>query len=290
MPAPITPGVYDGMPFADYLDSDGVSNSRLGLMGRSALHYRAAVDKDTDAKRAGRMVHKAVLEPEAFEDDFTVIPADAPRKPSISQRNAKNPSAATLDAIAWWDEFDAAHQGVEIITPEQRCKCFDIRDAVWSHPEAARILSHEGPTELSVFAYDEPTGLMRRVRPDKYIPEFGVIVDLKKTRDASPAGFAKSVFNYRYHVQAPYYLDTCDLVGLDARGFVFIAVEEEPPHAVGVYTLEPEAVDLGRRTYRAALDRVSECTLSRQWPGYTTKIETIGLPPWAYKQAEEQIR
>ena len=143
-----------------------------------------------------------------------------------------------------------------------------------------------------------------------------VVVDLKTTDDASLEGFAKSIANWRYDVQHPYYLDglkeairqgnctppvdgTAELsaywideeTGVLCRcrpdfwrgnpnNFVFIAVEKKPPYAVGVYVLDSESVDAGRAVYRADLNTYAACQKSGEWPGYGDKIQTINVPGW----------
>ena len=48
-----------------------------------------------------------------------------------------------------------------------------------------------------------------------------VLVDFKKTQDASESGFTRSVYNYGYNLQSAFYLE-----GFSADRFFFVAVEE----------------------------------------------------------------
>ena len=51
------------------------------------------------------------------------------------------------------------------------------------------------------------------------MPRRGVLSDLKSVQDASPEGFAQGIANYRWHRQAAFYLDGCEM-----ERFNFIAV------------------------------------------------------------------
>lgn len=99
-----------------------------------------------------------------------------------------------------------------------------------AHPKAAALLTCGAlPPKFSIFWQDADTGIDCRCRPD-YIHSSGIIVDLKSTLDASPAAFAKSCANSRYHVQDAFYSEGFyQAAGEWPRGFVFIAVEKPRP-------------------------------------------------------------
>lgn len=168
-----------------------------------------------------------------------------------------------------------------VLTAEQWDQLHRMRDAVMAHPAANALLtSAPGKAEQSVYWVDAETGVLCRCRPD-YWREDGVLVDLKTTDDASPEGFAKSIANWRYDVQAPFYMDGVKAVtGRDALAFVFIAVEKKPPCAVGVYVLDSDSIQLGRAQYRADLHTFAACQATGNWPGYGDKIQTISVPGW----------
>jgi exodeoxyribonuclease VIII len=143
-------------------------------------------------------------------------------------------------------------------------------------------------TEVSLFANGED-GVLRKARIDA-LPEGGnVIVDIKSCQSADPDLMAKSVASYRYDVQAAYYLDLCQLLGLDKTEFLFVCVEKQPPYAVAVYALDQQAIEWGRKQYQRDLAAVKHCMAEDHWPSFTTDITTLGLPAWAAKQAEAAL-
>jgi len=182
------------------------------------------------------------------------------------------------DVLAEWTENNP---GRIVLSPEVWDQLHAMRDAVHNHPAAHALLtSVPGEAEKSVYWIDPTTGVLCRCRPDWW-REDNVLVDVKTTDDASPEGFAKSMANWRYDVQAPYYMDGVKLAtGRDVKAFVFIAVEKKPPYAVGVYVLDSAILELGRAQYQHDLRVYAECLANDNWPGYGDKIQTINMPAW----------
>jgi len=146
-----------------------------------------------------------------------------------------------------------------------------------------------GHRELSLFTVDPVTGVKVRVRYD--LLSGGEAVDVKSTQDARPAEFAKSIFNYSYHMQAALYCDAWEWEnGWDLDAFRFIAIETEMPHAAMAYLLDWTALEEGRRMYREALNMYAACERSGEWPAYHCEAdELIGLPQWRVAQIENEL-
>lgn len=217
-------------------------------------------------------------------------------------RDAGRPVTLWSDVKAEW-MANNGHRNV--LTAEQWDQLHQMRDAVMAHPAAAALLTGApGVAERSVYWRDPVTGLLCRCRPDFWRQD-GIVVDVKTTEDASAEGFSKSIAHWRYHVQAPFYLDGINTMreqykpsGLDlpvppaaARAFVFLAVEKTArvvdgvAMGVGVYVLDQESMELGRIEYRQDMERIAECTRSGVWPGYGDKIQPIELPRWKIAQS-----
>lgn len=182
------------------------------------------------------------------------------------------------DVLAEWT---ANNPGRIVLAPEVWDQLHAMAAAVHAHPAAHALLTGvPGEAEKSVYWIDPATGVLCRCRPDWWRDD-NVIVDLKTTEDASPEGFAKSMANYRYDVQAAYYLDGVQqATGKRPKAFVFIAVEKKPPYAVGVYVLDSESREIGRAQYQHDLRVYADCLANDNWPGYGDKIQTISLPAW----------
>ncbi len=91
---------------------------------------------------------------------------------------------------------------------------------------AKKLLSAAGKAEQSYFWTDKETGLGCKCRPDYMFDDGSTIVDLKTTTDASLKGFSRSVCNFRYHVQAGFYLHGIEQsTGVRPDRFIFVAIE-----------------------------------------------------------------
>lgn len=246
-----------------------VSKSQLDHIRRAPAIYKWRLEHKTPPTPAmilGTLTHTAVLEPERFTDEVMVAP-------KIDRR--------TSAGKAEWEAFQIAAEGKTLIDADEMDRLRAIRAAVEAHPSAAKALAQIDAVEQSVFWTDAETGLACRCRPDA-VTTAGVIVDLKTTKDASPDGFARSIAGYRYHVQAAFYSDGMQaLTGTPPKGFVFIAVETEPPHLVAVYVASAAMIDRGRADYQADLETLRECQATDTWPGYSSSPLQLDLPKWA---------
>ena len=265
---------------------ESISKSHLDVVAKSPLHYwdkyinpNREPEAPTPAMILGTATHTAVLEPDLFTSQFVVVPGDAPKRPTSVQLKAKNPSAETLLAIDWWEDFERQNAGRAILADDDYQTCLAMRDAVHVHSAAGRLLQ-AGAAEQSFYAIDNETGLQIKCRPD-WMREDGGLVDVKTTEDASPEGFAKSVANFRYYVQAPWYLDILErLYGEAPPYFIFIAVEKRRPYAVATYFVENDQLALGRARYAKDLRTLGVCKEAGSWPGYSDQVEPLKLPRW----------
>lgn len=262
------PQIIHGMNNGDYHASHAVSKTGLDKIAISPAHYQAYLqgkDKPSAAKDFGSALHDFILLPDTFQAAYHVLPDDF--------------NARAKEGKAQMEAWQA--QGKTLLKAEDFRHIQAMAQSVQAHPKAAALLTG-GQPEVSVFWQDVETGESCRCRPD-YIHPHGIIVDLKTTINASPSGFAKSVANYRYHVQAAFYMEGIyQATGHYPKGFVFIALEKEPPYAVGVYTLDDNAIALGRELYQRDLRTLHEAKRSQQWQAYSPMIEVLSLPKWAF--------
>lgn len=272
-------GIYSGISNDDYHGGVGVSKSGLDVLARSPLHYWAKyIDPNrerkepTPAMKLGTAIHTAVLEPDEFSKRHMVAPV-------VDRR--------TKDGKATWEQFvaDAEAAGADLISAEDFATCQAISQQVRQHPTARKVFAN-GTPELSAYWTDAETGLLCKCRPDWLgLP---LIVDLKSTEDASAEGFAKSAWNYRYWVQAAWYVDGIEqATGQRPDAFVFAAFEKSAPYACAFYFADEAMLDMGRREYRKQLRVLADCKAADKWPGYPTDVLPLGVPAWALKAAND---
>jgi hypothetical protein len=247
---------------ADYHADPAVSASHLHAIAKSPYHYWARfLDPDrqpvepTPAMRFGSLVHCAVLEPNELLQRYGVC---LPRNTKAGKEQAQQMAA----------------EGIEAVTASDMATAMSMASAVRNHPAAANLLAN-GKAEQSFWWDDSATGMRCKCRPDWFYGS--TVIDLKTTTDASPAGFARSVATFRYHVQASHYLS-----GLHgAERFVFIAVEKTAPYAVAVYELDAEAMAAGDELRLRDLRMIADCRATGEWPGYGDDCQSLSLPKWA---------
>ena len=275
-PAP-PPGVYPDIPFIEYLAWEAASSSRLSLLQRSAAHLRASLEsqgEDTKSLRIGRAAHAAVLEPEVFRRDYACLPEGDGRTKVVKEARELIEAEGRVGlSVA---DYGAAMQ---------------IRLSVVAHRSAGPLIEGEGRSELSLVWIDPVTGVTCKARHDRHSPVIagGAVIDLKTTRDASPASFARSIFNYGYHRQGALYLNGAQTHGLPCEHYVIIAVENTEPHACAVYRLDEAAIVAGQQEVDALLYRYARCIETNEWPGYPSEVQDIALPEWAWGASQRLV-
>lgn len=271
-PAPLPPGIsFGATPESYHARALGVvSKSALDKLYRSPAHYRAWVDgiepEPTPAMRFGTALHMAVLEPERFARTHLALPDFGDlRSPKNRERR---------------DAWLAERPGVIPLSRSDEATIVGMMSAVMLHPAASRLIL-EGQAEVSLSWNDQITGLRSKARADYYVKARRLAVDLKSTEDASPDGFARSAYNFRYHVQDALYRAAFAACGEPIEHFAILAVEKQAPYAVAVYTLDADAVTKGYAAARQGYDVMADCLRRNEWPSYSEGVEELSLPRWA---------
>lgn len=263
-------GIHD-MTADAYRLASGVSKSMLDRLAwpKTPAHLRAYLDEPqpepTDAMQFGTVVHSALLQPETM-DKVAVKPAGLDMRTKLGKDWAEANSDRTILSS---DRMNAVKRMV---------------DNVWKHPIAKRLLTGSD-FERSLFAEDA-NGTLRKGRLDVLTKAGNILPDVKTCESAAPDDFEKSVVNYRYMVQAAYYLDLCELVGIQREKFCFICVEKSAPYCVAVHELDADVIEWGRKLYQRDLTLYRHCLETGEWPGYPTEVGVIGVPKWAQKEME----
>lgn len=235
---------------------EAVRFSTLKYMQRSPAHYREALlnpAKPSAAMSLGTLVHAHVL-------------------------------GSIRDLAIWdgvrrgkeWEAFSAANADREIVTMREVMEAERIADSVRASNEAHELFRSPGVVREKQISWQIATRWCSG-RPDAYCDQW--VADLKTTADASPAKFQHHAVRMGYTAQLAWYMDGLKAAGIEApeRAFI-VAVETKPPFVVQAYELTPDAIDLGRRTYRLWWERLRVCEDSDQWPGYVQGYAPIGAP------------
>lgn len=275
-----------GIPFEHYRATDGVNVSSLKHMAVSPLHYRHVMEHGGAPKRAfalGNVTHAAILEPQLVGLHYVTQPE--------TRTDAKGKTIKFVRSGKYWEAFQERNQSRMIVTQSESDTAWRIQRRVWQNAAAAKLLDG-GESEVSVMWTHPDTGVPCKCRIDKLARSASdsvrvrtAIVDIKTTGNIER--FAADCYNYKYHWQAAFYQDAMRVVTGEELPVYFIAVEKAEPHDCVVYRVSDEMLQVGRDEYTKALERVVECTASGQWPGISTDVAELYLPPWAMPRDTE---
>jgi hypothetical protein len=312
------PGLYFGMPEDEYhrafaLSATGIKHLRispLDFWARSPLNAERAVE-ESEARRLGRAYHKRIIEGEtAFQAMYAaeLDPSEYPRalrtneelKAAIERaggpggRLGSMRKAELIDRLLQydpealvWDRLVAAHydrHAGKIRLPARAIRRIEIAAAmIEKHPQLQKAFSG-GMPEVSVFWLDGNTGVPCKARFDYLKPR--AIVDLKSYENTIGLpvrkAIARCVANYRYHIQAAFYLEGAKaarelvaegrafgavdpgflrpLVDAPERHFLFVFQQKGPaPLARGMVLAPGLTLDIGREEIAEAMHLFAHC-------------------------------
>ncbi len=169
----------------------------------------------------------------------------------------------------------------------------EMAAALRAHPLASKLLAPgTGTAEQAMFWVDEHAGVWRRSMID-WLRNLGpgrpMIVDYKGLAKVDDASLSKTLVDYGYAGQAPFYLDGAIQLGLvdGDSAFVFVAQQKTPPYLINVWQPDERAIEYGRRINRRAIDIFAECQATGVWPDYGTEIGAIPLPAWVERTLDQ---
>lgn len=134
--------------------------------------------------------------------------------------------------------------------------------------------------EYSLFVKDN--GFIRKVRVDAYDKAQGIIYDLKSTKHNSPSLFIKDAYEYGYHLQASFYIDTLRLAGHEANAFAFLVVPSDSPCEPYAVQITDRFIEDGRASYTEVLQNILDKKQSE-----SVYFRQMDLPRWRLEQLGE---
>ncbi|EEZ6936092.1 exodeoxyribonuclease VIII [Escherichia coli] len=272
----IEPGIYYGISNENYHAGPGVSKSQLDdIADTPALYlWRKNAPVDTTKTKTldlGTAFHCHVLEPEEFSNRFIVAP-EFNRRTNAGKEEEK----AFL--------MECASTGKTVITAEEGRKIELMYQSVMALPLGQWLVESAGHAESSIYWEDPETGILCRCRPDKIIPEFHWIMDVKTTADIQR--FKTAYYDYRYHVQDAFYSDGYEAQFGVQPTFVFLVASttvECGRYPVEIFMMGEEAKLAGQQEYHRNLRTLADCLNTDEWPA----IKTLSLPRWAKEYAND---
>lgn len=276
-------GIFHDEPASTYHQRvlGEANNSGLKVIDeRTPAHYKQWIEEGNTPKtaeevykeqqhfRIGRIVHSAILEPESFDVDYLLMPDFGAMQSSTNRK--------TRD-----DWLRSLPDGTSIVKPGEKALAIAMRESILRHP-TARLVIERGKAEVTLRWIDERTGLPCKARADWWSEEHGFAMDLKTTEDASPIEFGRSVAKYGYMRQHCHYSEGFRQLSAPIRNYLILPVEKSLPHATAVYHLDAAAEERGFQLLNRSMDKLASCVATNEWPAYSSNIEALTLPGWAY--------
>lgn len=326
------PQVFTQLSREHYDLLPGISQSVLKEgYGKTPAHCEQALIKEEEEEKRkefiiGNIAHCASLEDEELDQRYVATPEGAPSRPTEKQLEPPKPKRngeisketeaykkyeEAQQNLKWWQEFDALHQGKEIVSSKDLAYGIALADALRDHPVIGTYLTGDQRfgNEITLTYIDSLTGLRIKVRLDMLRILGGIkpwIGDVKTTQDAGygPDHFGKSVVNCGYIFQAAFYRDAvyhCSraievvfglaegalMWGVNDIEYEWICIEKvKRPHYkfISRQFCPEELIDLGRQEYRKELTILHDSMLSGYFAGYNTEAVPLRIPNWGYSK------
>lgn len=271
------PGIYENVPFEEYLKWDCFNKSKVLPILKSVKHMLME-KKATAPMNTGNLVETLLLEPHLFEDHYSFLPQTY----TTQEGNVKPWSANSNDRRKeLQDIIDSGKIPVKVKDEEDATI---IIDAIRSHRTANEMLSN-GKPQVSIVWKDETTGLLCKARID-YLKEKLEINDLKMTNDASPTEFSRTITKFGYDIQACMYQEGYFQLTGERLPFQFVVGEYNEPYCVSTFNPEGEVYEAGKNRFSAAIKKYAEYKRSGIATGYSEFLEPINIKLWAHTDAQ----
>ena len=230
---------------AYYGDWEYTTNSQLGYVKRSPANYwkmRNGGKIDGAALRFGSLVHTMILEPEKVANNFVVF------NPDERPESDKGMTSKINKAWKIQQDLDCKESRKTLMTMAQSELALDIQERLYACPEVMEILNN-CETEVPKLWTDLNTMSKCKGKADIVMNDGLTLVDIKTTgKDVKD--FERSAYNFDYHRQAAFYMD-----GFGAKEFVFVVIESNAPHQIGIFTCSEEFIEKGRQEYIELLEQ-----------------------------------
>jgi len=289
------PGVYPYLSMEDYHNDPAIGSSGIKDLLISPLRYwfnsprnpHRKPRKETPALKFGKGYHAMILEPDNFDKYVAVTP-----EKWIKAKN--HPEKLSMEKQK--DLWEEANASKTIITRAQYETMQEMAFALQVQPQHYNALRF-GVPEVSIFWRDEETGLMCKVRPDRFSPTF--VPDLKSTSDISDknlrfefprrgydissAQYSEGMMQVRKMIKNGYKMPepftdefVAEFMGQARQHFAIIWQEKEAPYITRAWRATPWSVEIGYHKFRKGLYTYEEHKNNPSpWPSGFPVVEDI---------------
>tara|TARA_R100001440_G_scaffold74819_1_gene100710 strand:+ start:136 stop:861 length:726 start_codon:yes stop_codon:yes gene_type:complete len=194
------------------------------------LKYWEGKTKVTDAMQFGSIIHKLLLEPDSFNDDYAVFEG--------ARRAGKE-----------WQAFKANNENKQIIKLSELDDANEIANNAMNNPIFNKLMQNKLHTEKEVRWNHAGVNFKGFVDLESYLDGKTIVCDIKTTTDAGKR-FQRDLIYNDYKMQAAMYLEN-----YDNADYYIIAVETTSPYNVQVYKLGLNLIKKGETEYHNLVDK-----------------------------------
>ena len=139
---------------------------------------------------------------------------------------------------------------------------------------------HDGDSELTYIWKEGETWC--KARPDWISMDRALIIDYKSTgASAAPEDYVRIAVSTGLDIQDSWYRRGVRAIDGTDPDFIFMVQENFPPYLCSFIRLDMMFQDMGYEKVKKGLSTWRKCMESNDWPGYSTDIYTLEVPPWA---------
>jgi len=263
------------MPWPDYFGFPAMNGTVLIPGATSMLHLKSAWDhpeKDTDAKRYGRMVHALLLEPRAFATRY--LPWDGRRSGQEYKDFCDDADEIGAEVVRATGQYsmDMALEAAPVFLANSK-----VQDII-----------REGKAEQTVLWPE--CGVQMKGRLDWVSTSEHVLADLKNTRMQSDGLFGAQFFNLLYDVKLALYQRGLQAVTGERWPVVVLSVESSRPFDVVPYPIPDAILDAGWEKARRIIKQLVKAIETDYWPGKARgEYGALVVPSYAMEEELEEF-
>ena len=256
----------------EYREHPALSRSSLWAIHDSPEKFKFLMNnppEPTDALLFGQVLHKIVLEPETFTQEFAVEPNVDKRT-----RDGREQYSAWLSSLG---------ENVTAVPEKFYTKALEMSQAINNNKLAKALL--EGEHECCYFWNDDITDVQCKCRLDclREIKGKLIIVDLKTTTSSSSDKWIRDSLKFGYDMQTAMYSQGVEANYGIKPEFVFIVVEKDLPYSINIFKASEDYLNHGYDNFRSLIGLYKHCVDTNNWFGYLGEHEQINdltLPAW----------
>jgi hypothetical protein len=295
----MTPGVYRGLPMAEYLAIEALSATPLRTVieecpraGWWKSHLNPAREREvSQAMDVGSAAHSVLLE-DSWDCVVEIDPALYPAK----TKPFNIPKGFTNDAIK--EARDAARAAGKY--PVLLGGTGEIRNMVTVAREFIDSLRETEPAVWRAFQPDggesevtmvwEDDGLLCKLRTDRLATDCSLVIDYKTTATSvEPDRWGRTQMTTLGHdFGAAWYRRGIAALSGTVPAYVYLCQEVEAPHLCSLIGVNPERAALGDDKVATALATWRRCLRTDKWDSYPNKVCYPELPPWESTRWQER--